>query len=265
MRKNSIILPGILLLAVACAIVPFTGRQQLSLVPESTVISMAATQYSEFMSTHKLSNNMAGTQLVKKVGHNIQGAVERYYAQNNQSVRLRNYRWEFNLVDDSLANAWCMPGGKVVVYSGILPYTRNENGLAVVMGHEIAHAIAHHGEERISQGLVAQLGGVALSAALKDKPEQTKALFLTAYGVGATLGVLLPYSRLHESEADRIGLIFMAMAGYDPHGAIDFWKRMADQKKGAPPEFLSTHPSDETRIRNIENLIPEAMKYYRKP
>lgn len=265
MRKSSIILPGILLLSVACAIVPFTGRQQLSLVPESTVISMAATQYSEFMSTHKLSNNMAGTQSVKKVGRNIQGAVERYYAQNYQPGTLRNYKWEFNLVDDTLANAWCMPGGKVVVYSGILPYTKDENGLAVVMGHEIAHAIAHHGDERMSQGLLAQMGGMALSVALNDKPEQTKALFMTAYGVGATVGVLLPYSRIQESEADRIGLIFMAMAGYDPHGALEFWKRMAQQSKGgAPPEFLSTHPSDETRIRNIESLMPEAMTYYRK-
>ncbi len=156
-------------------------------------------------------------------------------------------------------------GGKVVVYTGILPLTKDDNGLAVVMGHEIAHAIAQHGDERMSQGLLAQFGGMALSAALDKKPEQTKALFMSAYGLGATVGVLLPYGRLQESEADRIGLIFMAMAGYDPHGAVDFWKRMANYKQGgAPPEFLSTHPSDETRIRNIESLIPEAMGYYHK-
>jgi predicted Zn-dependent protease len=266
MRKS--VTGWLILLAaiIACATVPITGRRQLSLVPESTINSLAAGQYGEFISSHKLSVNAAGTRMVKVVGRNIQSAVERYFQEQNQIGKLRGYKWEFNLVEDSLVNAWCMPGGKVVVYTGILPYTKDENGLAVVMGHEIAHAIAQHGDERMSQGLIAQMGGVALSVALNDKPEQTKALFMTAYGVGATVGVLLPYSRLQESEADRIGLIFMAMAGYDPHGALEFWKRMAQQSKGgAPPEFLSTHPSDETRIRNIESLLPEAMEYYRKP
>jgi predicted Zn-dependent protease len=181
------------------------------------------------------------------------------------SDQLRDYRWEFNIVEDSSINAWCMPGGKVVVYTGIMPVVQNETGLAVVMGHEIAHAVANHGQERMSQGLIAQMGGMALSAALQKKPEQTQALFMTAYGVGAQVGALLPYSRLQESEADHIGLIFMAMAGYDPHGALDFWRRMANTGKGgAPPEFLSTHPSDETRIKKIEDLIPEAMTYYNK-
>jgi predicted Zn-dependent protease len=265
MRKGVIRWLILLAAIIACATVPITGRRQLSLVPESTINSLAAGQYSEFISSHPLSDNAAGTRMVKGVGRNIQSAVERYFQEQNQAGKLRGYKWEFNLVEDSLVNAWCMPGGKVVVYTGILPYTRDENGLAVVMGHEIAHAIAQHGDERMSQGLIAQMGGVALSVALNDKPEQTKALFMTAYGVGATVGVLLPYSRLQESEADRIGLIFMAMAGYDPHGALEFWKRMAQQSKGGTPlEFLSTHPSDETRIRNIESLMPEAMKYYRK-
>ncbi len=266
MMKRSIKALLILVLAVACASVPITGRRQLSLVPESTVNQMAAEQYGEFIGSNKLSSNMAATTMVKRVGRKIQAGVEQFFADRKQSERLRAYKWEFNLVEDSTANAWCMPGGKVVVYTGILPITKDENGLAVVMGHEIAHAIAQHGEERMSQGLVAQFGGMALSAALSQKPQQTQQLFLSAYGVGATLGVLLPYSRLQESEADRIGLIFMAMAGYDPHNALEFWQRMAAQKGGggAPPEFLSTHPSDQTRIENIRKLIPEAAQYYQK-
>jgi len=158
-----------------------------------------------------------------------------------------------------------MPGGKVVVYTGILPIAQGETGLAVVMGHEIAHAFAKHGAERMSQGLIVELGGMALSTALKDRPEQTKNLFMQSYGIGTQIGVLLPYSRVHENEADHLGLIFMAMAGYNPQEAIGFWQRMAAQKTGAqPPEFLSTHPADQTRIQNLKNLLPDAMRYYQK-
>jgi predicted Zn-dependent protease len=189
--------------------------------------------------------------------------VERYFHEHNLSGRLKGYKWEFNLVEDKEINAWCMPGGKVVVYTGILPVAKDETGLAVVMGHEIAHAVAQHGDERMSQALLAEMGGMALSLALSQNPSQTNDLYLAAYGAGATVGVLLPYSRLQESEADRLGLIFMAMAGYDPRAAVDFWKRMAASKKGgAAPEFLSTHPADSKRINNIEKLIPEAMSYY---
>jgi predicted Zn-dependent protease len=202
--------------------------------------------------------------MIKSVGQKIQHAVEQYMAENDLSDRLKDYKWEFNLIESPEINAWCMPGGKVVVYTGILPITQNEGGLAVVMGHEIAHAIAKHGDERMSQGLVTSLGGLALDTALKDKPEQTKQLWMTAYGVGAQFGVMLPYSRLHESEADHLGLIFMALAGYDPHIAVDFWQRMAKQGGAKPPEFVSTHPSDEKRIREIQAEIPEAMKYYKK-
>jgi predicted Zn-dependent protease len=266
MFKSGIKILLVSALTAACASVPITGRRQLSLVPESTINQMAAQQYSEFVSSNKLSSNDQATTMVKRVGRKIQSGVEQYFAERKQSERLRDYKWEFNLIEDSLVNAWCMPGGKVVVYTGLLPVSKDENGLAVVMGHEIAHAIAQHGEERMSQGLVTQFGGMALSAALSQKPQQTQQLFMTAYGLGATLGVLLPYSRLHESEADRIGLIFMAMAGYDPRGALVFWQRMAAQKDGggAPPEFLSTHPSDQTRIENIQKIIPEAMQYYKK-
>jgi predicted Zn-dependent protease len=253
------------ILITACSTVPVTGRQQFNIIPNSTMLSMSFQQYDEFLQTHERSTNRAQTTMVKRVGRKIQRAVEDYFTRNNMSGELKGYAWEFNLVKSSEVNAWCMPGGKVVVYEGILPITENERGLAVVMGHEIAHAVAEHGNERMSQGLVAQMGGLALDKALEQKPEKTRQLWMTAFGVGAQVGVLLPYSRLHESEADRLGLIFMAMAGYDPNEAIWFWRRMADAKGGAaPPEFLSTHPSDESRIEAIKDAIPEAMKYYKE-
>lgn len=255
--------PFLLLLILACATAPLTGRKQLLLIPNSELNAMSFQQYSDFISSNKLSTDKQQTAMVKNVGAKIEGAVERYFAQQGQSDHLKGYDWEFNLVEDSAVNAWCMPGGKVVVYTGILPVAKNEAGLAVVMGHEIAHAVANHGNERMSQGLVTQLGGMALAKALETKKEETRNLFLTAFGVGATVGVLLPYSRTQESEADHLGLIFMAMAGYNPNEAVSFWERMAAGKSGAPPEFLSTHPSDQTRIRKIKEEIPEAMQYYK--
>ncbi len=250
---------------LSCSTVPLTGRNQLNLIPSGEMLSMSYQQYGQFLSENKLSNNPTNTTMVKRVGQNLQHAVETYMAQNNLSDRLKGYKWEFNLVEDPQVNAWCMPGGKVVVYTGILPITKNETGLAVVLGHEIAHAIAEHGNERMSQGLLQQLGGVALSVALKNEPETTQALFYTAYGVGTTVGVILPFSRTQESEADHLGLIFMAMAGYNPNSAVEFWQRMAELKGGQePPEFLSTHPSDQTRINDIKKWLPDAMKYYKK-
>jgi predicted Zn-dependent protease len=178
---------------------------------------------------------------------------------------LNGYSWEFNLVESKEANAWCMPGGKVVFYTGILPICKDENGVAVVMGHEVAHAIANHGGERLSQSLLAQMGGQALASALKTQPMQTQRLWMTAFGVGAQLGALLPFSRTQEREADHLGLVFMAIAGYNPDEAVEFWQRMtAQQNRAAPPAFISTHPSDASRINNIEAHLPEAMKYYRR-
>ena len=254
----------ILLMQSSCSKVAITGRKQLNIVPDSTMNSMALQSYNEFVGSHKLSANSQQTAMVKNVGTRIQQAVEKYCAEHNLSSQIKSYHWEFNLVEDPNINAWCMPCGKVVVYTGLMPVAQNEAGLAVVMGHEIAHAIAKHGSERMSQGLLVQMGGVALDVALADKPEQTKSLFKTSYGIGSQVGILLPYSRLHESEADRMGLIFMAMAGYNPNEAVTFWGRMAAANKGqAPPEILSTHPADSTRISNIKKLIPEAMKYYK--
>ena len=250
---------------ISCSTVPITGRKQLSLIPNSQMLSMSFQQYGDFLKSNKLSTNQEQTQMVKRVGGRIQGAVERYFAQKNMSAQLADYRWEFNLVESKEVNAWCMPGGKVVVYTGILPVTQTEAGLAVVMGHEIAHAVAQHGGERMSQELLAQLGGMALSTALDKEPEKTKQLWMGAYGLGAQFGALLPYSRLHESEADHLGLIFMSMAGYNPNEAVTFWERMAASNKGqAPPEFMSTHPSDASRIEDLKKEIPEAMQYFQK-
>src|SRR4030065_184586 len=236
----------IILLAITfyyCSTVPITGRSQLHLISSADLNALSFQQYSEFLTQNKLSTDAQNTNMVKHIGLKIQSAVENYFAQHNLSKELNGYAWEFNLIESPEVNAWCMPGGKVVVYSGILPITQNEAGLAVVMGHEIAHAIAQHGGERMSQGLMQELGGVALSVAIQNEPQTTQNIFLTAYGLGSTIGVILPYSRTQESEADRLGLIFMAIAGYNPNAAVDFWTRMAAQGGGSPPEFLSTHPS----------------------
>lgn len=250
-------------LFVSCSTVPLTGRKQLNLIPSSTMLSMSFQEYGDFLKTNTLSTDKGSTAMVQRVGSRIAKGVEQYFASKGLSNELNGYAWEFNLVESSDVNAWCMPGGKVVVYTGILPITKDETGLAVVLGHEISHAVAEHGNERMSQGLIAQLGGMALQTALENKPEQTKAIWMTAFGVGTQVGALLPFSRTQESEADRLGLIFMAMAGYDPNAAVNFWERMAAQGGGAPPEFLSTHPSDETRINDIKKELPEAMQYYK--
>lgn len=261
-RSFLVFVVSLLVFMTSCATVPVTGRSQLSLIPSDSLLSMSFQQYSQFLQENKLSTNTEQTQMVKRVGTRIQYAVEQYFQQQNMTQELRDYQWEFNLVESEDVNAWCMPGGKVVVYTGILPITRDETGLAVVMGHEIAHAIAQHGNERMSQGLLVELGGLALSEALRSRPQRTQQLWMTAFGLGAQVGAILPYSRLHETEADRLGLIFMAMAGYDPRAAVDFWQRMAQAGGAGVPEFLSTHPSDATRIRNIQEFMPEALQYY---
>ncbi|MGD2094951.1 MAG: M48 family metallopeptidase [Phycisphaerales bacterium] len=266
LKFKLVILCGLALLLSGCTRVAITGRKQFNIVPDSLMNSMSFQSYGQFLSQNKLSTNARQTQMVKRVGRKIQEAVERYCTENYRLDQIRGYKWEFNLVEDDALNAWCMPGGKVVIYTGILEVTQNEAGLAVVMGHEIAHAFVKHGAERMTQSLLVELGGMALSKALEERPTQTQNLFLQSYGIGTQVGVLLPFSRTHEKEADHLGLIFMAVAGYDPHEAVAFWQRMVASKKGqaAPPEFLSTHPADSTRISNIRKLIPEAMKYYKK-
>jgi len=258
--RTSVFLSVILILS-SCKSVPLTGRSQLSLIPESEMVSMSLTNYDDFLKENKLSTNKQQADMVKKVGARMAGAVEKYLRENGFESYLENFKWEFNLVESDVPNAWCMPGGKVVVYTGILSYTQDENGLAVVMGHEIAHAVARHGNERMSHAMLVQMGGVALSTAIQEKPEETQAIYNSAYGIGAQVGVMLPFSRKHEYEADEMGLIFMAIAGYDPRSAVSFWQRMS-ANSGGTPEWLSTHPVDQNRIAALENEMPEALKYY---
>lgn len=246
----------------ACTTVPLTGRRQLNLISNSTMLATSTQQYGEFLKGNKISADQAHIEMVRRVGKKIQAAVETYMAENKLADRLAGYKWEFNLVESAEVNAWCMPGGKVVVYTGILPITRDEDGLAVVLGHEIAHAVAEHGNERMSQGMLTQLGSTALSEMIKDKPDQTKQLWNSAFGAGVQVGALLPFSRLHESEADHLGLIFMAMAGYNPEHAAEFWRRMAEQGGKKQPEFMSTHPADAKRVDQIRKELPEALRYY---
>ena len=259
MKRSLLLLLCSLFFIVSCETVPITGRSQLSLVSSQELTTMSFQAYRDFLSKHPVVRNTPAAFMVQRAGGNIQRAVGLYFARQQMSSRLSGYAWEFNLVQDKAKNAWCMPGGKVCVYTGILPMTRDESGLAVVMGHEIAHAVANHSSERMSQQLMVQMGGAALSTVV------TQNLFLDIFGLGSQVGLLLPYSRVQESEADRLGLIFMAMAGYDPRVALGFWKRMAASPQGqAPSEFLSTHPSDVTRINNLKVYIPEALKYYLK-
>jgi len=235
-----------------------TGRQRVNFIPDSEINQMATDSYNQFLTENKakLNTDKAKTELVRGVGVRIQKAVEDYMAQQGTSDELNGYDWQFNVIDSEEVNAWAMPGGKVVVYTGILPYTQDEDGLAVVMAHEIAHVIAKHGAEQMSQDLLINAGGAAVQKSTGSD------VFLKAYSIGSTYGVKLPYSRTHEYEADHLGLIFMAMAGYDPYQAPIFWKRMS-QSGGAAgtPEFMSTHPSDENRIAKLNALMPEVGKY----
>lgn len=245
-----------------CGSVPITGRKQMLLVSNQEVLTLSLQQYSEFINGAPLSTNKSNTNLVIKVGTRIANAVETYMRENGYQDQIADYSWEFNLVKSDQVNAFCMPGGKIVVYEGILPYTRDETGLAVVLGHEVAHAVAKHANERMSTQVAAQMGGSALTAALNNQSDQTKSLATAVYGLGAQYGVMLPYSRKQELEADELGLIFMAMAGYDPRLAADFWVRMS-QSGGSTPEIMSTHPSDERRITEIQKHLSKALTYYK--
>ncbi|MFA5516630.1 MAG: M48 family metallopeptidase [Desulfuromonadales bacterium] len=252
-----------MVLIVACSTVPVTGRQQLSLVPEEQLLQAGYQQYQEFLQENEVIRSTAESAMVQRVGRQVAEAVERYFAEQGPSDALQGYAWEFSLVDSAEVNAFVLPGGKVTVFLGLLEVADTPAQLAAVIGHEVAHVVAKHGNERMSQALLSQMGGSALSAALSSQPQATQQLLMSAFGAGTQVGVLLPFSRLQESEADRLGLIFMAMAGYDPQAALAVWQEMAARSQGGGPEFLSTHPADQTRIRNIQERIPEAMRYYR--
>ncbi len=265
MLKKTLFFSTVGLVIWACASVPVTGRRQLNLVSNAEILPTVRLQYDSVVRTGPLSKNQEQTEMVKRVGVKIQKAVEKYMADKGLSSQLDGFAWEFNLIDDpKTVNAWCMPGGKVAFYTGIMPICKDESGIAVVMGHEVAHAIANHGRERMSQQMVAQYGLTAFSAVMGQSAGAGKNLLMQAVGAGTNLG-MLKFSREHESEADHMGLIFMTMAGYDPNLAPAFWERMTQMSSGSnPPEFLSTHPSHETRIKDLQGWIPEALTYKNK-
>ena len=246
----------------ACSTVPITGRKQVNLLPEIDLINMSLTQYDAFLDeANVLPITDPRADMVQTVGNRIKNAVVSYCNDHHLSDRIENFAWEFKVVDDPTVNAWCMPGGKVVFYTGILDITEDEKGLAVVMGHEIAHAVARHGNERMSQQLLIQAGGVTLSALSQENPSTASDLFLMSYGLGTQLGSLA-FSRNHETESDKMGLVLMALAGYNPEEAPLFWERMAAIGGEQPPEFLSTHPNHDTRIADLYDYMDEAIKYY---
>lgn len=272
--KKALIVMLFVSIAIACQKVPLSGRKQLILVSNQEMLGMSFTQYKQFLDTSKVvSASSNDAEMVTRVGNRIRRAVESYMNSNGFGSRLEGFQWEYHLVQDRQVNAWCMPGGKIVVYSGILPYTQNEAGLATVLAHEVSHAVAEHGNERMSESLIEngllQAGQIGLGIATANKPAATRALFNQAFGVGApaaiAVGRTLPHSRAQESEADHLGLIFMSMAGYNPQEAITFWGRMAKAGGGkSSSDFFSDHPSDQRRIADLQKLLPEAQKYYNK-
>lgn len=261
--KKILAVIALIALVVACKTNPFTGKKTIALVSNSQLFPTSFAQYNQFLSENKVVTGTEEAKMVTRVGQRISVAAERWLNANGYNNYLADYKWEYNLVQDETVNAWCMPGGKIVFYTGIMPIAQNEAGVAAVMGHEVAHALANHGQQRMSAGLLQQLGAVAGNVAIKD--EQTRNTFNQAYGIGTTVGVMLPFSRNHETEADQIGLYLMAVAGYNPDEAADLWRRMKAKSGGqAPPEFLSTHPSNDTRISNLEKWAPLAKEEAKK-
>lgn len=248
---------------VACSQVTISGRQQLSLIPASQLNAMSFDQYAKVLKDSEVIQHGRDAEMVRRVGQRIQRAVEQHFADLGQSDQLADYAWEFNLVKDDQVNAWCMPGGKVVVYTGILSKTQTEDGLAVVLGHEVAHAVANHGGERMSQQMLLKMGGQALSLSMGSP--QARQVFDNLYGIGAQVGVLLPFSRMHEAEADRLGLTFMSMGGFNPEEAIPFWARMSEgEGEASVLDLVRTHPTGADRVENIRAHLPEALEQYRK-
>ena len=255
--KKIILTTLVFLAVVACKTNPFTGKNTLNFYPNSKVFPLAFAEYDQFLGTNKVLTGTADANMIRTVGQRIKTASERWLDANGHAGYLKDYQWEYNLVDDPSVNAWAMPGGKIVFYTGILPITQTETGVAVVMGHEVAHALADHGAQRMSAGTLQQIGAVAGNVAIKD-PNLLSA-FNSSYGVVSNVAGILPFSRGQETEADRIGLQIMAIAGYNPDEAANLWRRMKAASGGeAPPEFMSTHPSNDTRINNLTEWAPAA-------
>jgi predicted Zn-dependent protease len=234
------------------------------LVSDQEILSSSLSQYDSFMKEAKLSKDKAQTDKVLRVGKRIAAATEDYLKANGMGAEVQNFSWEFNYVESPDVNAFCMPGGKIVVYEGIMPFTASDEELAAVLGHEVAHAVAKHANERMSQQLLTQYGGLILEQAVSGRSATIQTVANTVYGLGAELGIMLPYSRKHEYEADRMGLIFMAMAGYNPQAAITFWQKMAAGKTASTFEILSTHPNDANRVAELQKYLPEALRFYKK-
>ncbi len=262
MKKSLFALLATGLLMCSCSSVPVTGRKQLLLVSDAEVLSASLTQYNSFIASAPRSSSTTQSATVTRVGRRIADACETYLRQNGLEAEIGNFAWEFNLVKDDQINAFCMPGGKIVVYEGLMNIVGSEDELAVVVGHEVAHAVAKHSNEQMSQEILAQYGAGILNASLSQKSQITQAVASQVYGLGSQYAVALPFSRKHEVEADYMGLVFMTMAGYNPDVALDFWQKMSASSGGKTPEFLSTHPSDEKRIRNIQNDLPEIKAKY---
>lgn len=255
--KKIILILALFLSVSACKVNPFTGQKTLNFYKNSQIFPTAFAQYDQFLGENEVVSGTAEAHMITRAGQRISAAAERWLTANGYPGYLSDYKWEYNLVDNEAVNAWCMPGGKIVFYTGILPITQTETGVAVVMGHEVAHALADHGAQRMSAGTLQQVGAVAGNVAIQDP--QKREMFNQAYGIGSQVGLMLPFSRGHETEADRIGLQIMAIAGYDPYQAAELWKRMKAKSGGeAPPEFMSTHPSNDTRINNLTVWAPEA-------
>ena len=261
MKTFTSVLMSLLLLA-GCSSVPLTGRKQVLLVSDQEVLASSLTQYNDYIKTATKSTDKAKSAMVTRVGQRIAAATEQYLRENGMADEVKNFSWEFNLVKDPQVNAFCMPGGKIVVYEGLLPLVASEDELAVVVGHEVAHAVAKHSNERMSQQLMAQYGAALLGVAVSDKSAAVQKAASAVYGIGAQYGVMLPFSRKHESEADYMGLVFMTMAGYNPDVAVNFWKKMSAGSGGSTPEFMSTHPSDATRIADIQKALPAIKAKY---
>ena len=264
MKKNLVIAIVASLLLTACGSVPITGRKQLNLVNDSEVLQSSLTQYASFMKTATVSTQKTQSAQVTRVGQRIAAATEAYLKANGLASEVQNFAWEFNLVKSNEVNAWCMPGGKIVVYEGIMKLVGSDDELAVVMGHEVAHAVAKHSNERMSQQVLAQYGASAVGILTSGKTYATQQLAQTVYGLGANYGVMQPFSRKHESEADQIGLILMTIAGYNPDAAVTFWQKMAKTSQSTTPEFMSSHPSHETRIKDLQSWLPGVKQKYGK-
>jgi predicted Zn-dependent protease len=262
--KKILTLLTLVLIVISCSTVPITERKRINVVSDDQILPSSFAQYDNFLKENKISSNAIMTNEIKTVGLNISKAVDRFMRANNMVSEANAYKWEFTLIDDSTVNAWCLPGGKVVFYTGIMPICANEDGIAAVMGHEIAHAFAKHGQERMTSAYGQQLGGIAVALGTSGQDTDTQLLWNTIYGVGSQVG-MLAYSRTHETEADKLGMVFMIMAGYNPEEAIQVWVRMSEMSGGnSTPEFLSTHPSNETRIANLQAYLPTALELAKK-